>query len=1390
MAAGGAAELAQALSRSLSCLQGSERGRAARLRALEAIRAEVQERPLPPEAVQEVFEAQLVRPLARCLAGDAAERCRELALQLLLHGLSRCERPGEALPVLLPVLAQRLGLPRGAEPCEELRLGLLQLLGVLLRRGGAAVAPYLSDVVGILQAALLDHYAEVRRESCRCAVACAHAVPEHFHMQSESLIKPLMQTISHQHYRVRVDVIQATGAVIQFGNGKSVDDVLSHLAQRLFDEIPKVRQAVTAVIGEWLLHLRDRYSYFHKLIPLLLGSVADDIPENMTLAWTYWEKIGLQWEKENEEDLKDKMDFSVPPSHYPKGVTRPGLGCRELVSRNLSKVLPGLCHDLTDWVESTRVKASQLLCVLLLHAEDHITQHMELLLRALYQACSDEESEVVRNCVKAAELIGTFVSPKVSLRLITSAFEVTPKPSCLMVLAAVIRGSPKEILQPHLTNLGNTLSQAGVCQRSEELDVIATHSGPVIGEALHDFILILKTCLQPNKDPQMRLKLFTVFSELLQKANETVNSQGLFPSYLETVIKDILAPNLQWHAGRTAAAIRTTAVSCLWALIHCQVLAPEEILQVKDVLMPQIVAAMDEDSHISRLLGCRILGSILKVCGRQLDEMQLGKAYPEVLKRLDDASPDVRLSAAHTLTCWFKCLKDSDLKSAMRSHVEFLYQELLIHLDDQDPNTQNAVLVWFETATMDFSRLHMYTPPQCTPENTGYTYALSSSYSSDALDFEIEHKIDPVFDSPRMSRRSLRMLKQRKSINNQSGSVREMLRKNRSSSPIFNQSSFLRRARDTSMVSTVLDESSIRERTEIDHFWGLDDDDGDPEGSDTTSLQGNGDIATAETQTTVINGYTCSDCSMLSERKEVLTAYSTSSVPSSRIYSRDRGQKHASTHSDYCGSMNIKEFYREDSHLGVNEESMWRAASGIFRLLIAGWNELFTLMSLLKVFILRKCLPKVSKLLLFLIPLLFLLVLLVGPWAHGEDVETIKAKFGCEQFVNAFYKILTRVDKVQSTDDSVYVPDPQPDSSHPVQPPKDTINMFDSDRISELEKQMAFVSDRCHHHDAEYSKVMLLLRNLQDQVAQMGDRNEILKLIKNVMDQHLKDKRLEEKDIQKELEIAKVKTMRDGDEHNQLLSRVKKLELELSQVKSDLLTGDSVKTSCEKIDVIHEKVDAQVKESVKMMIFGDQHGDFPESLLQWLTSNFVTRSDLQALLQDLELQILKNITLQMAVTNRSITSEVVTNAVTNAGISGITEAQAQIIVNNALKLYSQDKTGMVDFALESGGGSILSTRCSETYETKTALISLFGIPLWYFSQSPRVVIQGLDDEYQEEGTFLGQYVYDQEGEPLQMFTVEKSEHAFQIVELRILSNWGHAEYTCLYRFRVHGKPAE
>ena len=82
------------------------------------------------------------------------------------------------------------------------------------------------------------------------------------------------------------------GDVIQYGNGKSVDTVVSHLAQRLFDQTPSVRMAVTKVVGNWMLNLMDRYSFWHKLMPLLLTSIQDEQPEIRDVADSLWYDIG------------------------------------------------------------------------------------------------------------------------------------------------------------------------------------------------------------------------------------------------------------------------------------------------------------------------------------------------------------------------------------------------------------------------------------------------------------------------------------------------------------------------------------------------------------------------------------------------------------------------------------------------------------------------------------------------------------------------------------------------------------------------------------------------------------------------------------------------------------------------------------------------------------------------------------------------------------------------------------------------------------------------------------------------------------------------------------------------------------------------------------------
>ncbi|XP_037134051.1 uncharacterized protein LOC119138244 isoform X4 [Syngnathus acus] len=276
---------------------------------------------------------------------------------------------------------------------------------------------------------------------------------------------------------------------------------------------------------------------------------------------------------------------------------------------------------------------------------------------------------------------------------------------------------------------------------------------------------------------------------------------------------------------------------------------------------------------------------------------------------------------------------------------------------------------------------------------------------------------------------------------------------------------------------------------------------------------------------------------------------------------------------------------------------------------------------------------------------------------------------------------------------------------------------------------------------------------------------------------------------------------------------VGRLEVTLRDIRRDV---DAL-LGCQQLD--QETISAQVQQGVRTVLFGNERSEsgFP---------------DLRASLASLERSVLHNISHHLDQRRRE---------------EALTRADVNLMVKNALRLFSHDRTGLADYALESGGGSILSTRCSETYETKAALLSLFGVPLWYFSQSPRVVIQpnvhpgncwafrgsagflvirlsmsilptafslehipkalapsgtlrsaprdfqvyGLDDASQERGTLLGSYTYQEDGEAVQTYHVtEENDRAFQIIEVKVLSNWGHQEYTCMYRFRVHGTPRD
>ncbi|XP_078006385.1 SUN domain-containing protein 2-like [Phascolarctos cinereus] len=183
----------------------------------------------------------------------------------------------------------------------------------------------------------------------------------------------------------------------------------------------------------------------------------------------------------------------------------------------------------------------------------------------------------------------------------------------------------------------------------------------------------------------------------------------------------------------------------------------------------------------------------------------------------------------------------------------------------------------------------------------------------------------------------------------------------------------------------------------------------------------------------------------------------------------------------------------------------------------------------------------------------------------------------------------------------------------------------------------------------------------------------------------------------------------------------------------------------------------------------------------------------------------------------------------------------------AILRLSLVKEGVTSGVTKEGPASSAAARHDYGMRTEwSGHFTLFGIPLWRYFQSPRLILQpdvypgncwafrghqgfvvvrlsariqltaitlehvpkalsptadipsapkdfvilGLNEDSQADGVALGQFTYDNAGEAIQTFHLEGNDTApYQLVELRILSNWGHPDYTCIYRFRVHGKPA-
>ena len=54
-------------------------------------------------------------------------------------------------------------------------------------------------------------------------------------------------------------------------------------------------------------------------------------------------------------------------------------------------------------------------------------------------------------------------------------------------------------------------------------------------------------------------------------------SEAFLSTHVVSVVRDMILPNCVWRAGRTSAAVRLTAVTCLWTLLKNEILNQENV---------------------------------------------------------------------------------------------------------------------------------------------------------------------------------------------------------------------------------------------------------------------------------------------------------------------------------------------------------------------------------------------------------------------------------------------------------------------------------------------------------------------------------------------------------------------------------------------------------------------------------------------------------------------------------------------------------------------------------------------------------------------------------------------------------------------------------------------
>lgn len=315
----------------------------------------------------------------------------------------------------MQIIAKRLAQAEIKEESEELRLQLIQQIKGFIKKFKSSdgkedlILTSYNDIIDVLIRTVRDPYHQVQRESCEVIVALASGAPC-FRYRAEVLVKHLSLMLGHRYTVNRVAAIRALVdcALHILTNNNCVANIIMDISRLLMDDVPMVRLECGRAGVRFGMELRDRYSHFPKILPLILNCLRDPIEDVRTEISAAWLKVGELYYKENENDMKQYLIVDKVPENYPENIQRPTFQCRQLVQRHL-QIVNVILIEMEEWKDEVRLHSLYLLEQVVIHSEKLFSTQFSEVYPVLAHTCADFNPDVAKEASKIAVLLGNLL---------------------------------------------------------------------------------------------------------------------------------------------------------------------------------------------------------------------------------------------------------------------------------------------------------------------------------------------------------------------------------------------------------------------------------------------------------------------------------------------------------------------------------------------------------------------------------------------------------------------------------------------------------------------------------------------------------------------------------------------------------------------------------------------------------------------------------------------------------------------------------------------------------------------------------------------------------------------------------------------------------------------